>query len=77
MLQQDFKKLSEHGVTAKLLCRKLNLKGKTPIRAKKYKPTNLFPLMRENINDENVREIINEVAQELQIDLSSSTVQNT
>lgn len=77
MLQEDFKKLNEHGVTAKLLCRKLNLKGKTPIRAKNYKPTNLFPLIRENINDENVREIINEVAEELQIELGNYTVQNT
>ena len=74
MLKQDFDKLNEHGVTAKLLCRKLQLQGKTPIRAKKYTPSNLYPLIRENINDENVRNIINETAEELQIDLGISTL---
>jgi hypothetical protein len=74
MLKQDFDKLNKHGVTAKLLCRKLNLQGKTPIRAKKYIPTNLYPIIRENINDKNVRDVINETAEELQIDLSISTL---
>lgn len=73
MLKRDFEKLNQHGVTAKLLCRKLQIKGLTPIRAKKYTPTNLYPLIRENINDENVRNVINETANELQIDLGVST----
>lgn len=76
MLQKDFEKLNEYGVTAKLLCRKLHLQGKTPIRAKTYTPSNLYPLIRENINDKNVRAIIDETAAELKIDLSNSTPQN-
>ena len=71
MLKKDFDILNKYGVTAKLLCRKLQLKGNTPIRAKRYTPSNLYPLIRENINDINVRNIINETAFELQIDLSN------
>ena len=76
MLHQSFKLLNKEGVTIKYLCRRLNIGKKQPLRAKKYMPTNLHPIIRENISDPNVENILQIVADELNIKLGNNTLQN-